>query len=128
VGSRLKLAKALQMRTIYTAPISQLKPKSPNKPSVGPTNGATGGKNKLCAECNSPLSGLPQRCSSCKVTYYCSKECQKKAWPRHKDSCKSSSSATKLTASEGKEEAPASVESKIVQASHKSGPQSVQVR
>ena len=45
---------------------------------------------KLCAECRKPLSGLPLRCSSCKVIYYCSKECQKNAWPAHKDQCKAS--------------------------------------
>ncbi|GAX73840.1 hypothetical protein CEUSTIGMA_g1290.t1 [Chlamydomonas eustigma] len=124
VGSRLKLAKALQMRTIQAVPTSQLKPKTPSKASVGPANGAAGGKSKLCAECRKPLSGLPQRCSNCKVTYYCSKDCQKRAWPKHKDSCKSISA--KPATPEGKEEAPASAVSRPVQNGQTAGPQSVQ--
>ncbi|KAJ3485115.1 hypothetical protein NLI96_g5170 [Meripilus lineatus] len=28
------------------------------------------------------------RCSACKVDLYCSKECQKQAWPSHKEKCK----------------------------------------
>ena len=35
--------------------------------------------------------GMPTellRCSACKKTYYCSKECQKKDWKKHKPRCK----------------------------------------
>ncbi|KAJ3485123.1 hypothetical protein NLI96_g5169 [Meripilus lineatus] len=28
------------------------------------------------------------RCGACKIDIYCSKECQKKAWPSHKEKCK----------------------------------------
>ena len=32
-----------------------------------------------------PISML--QCSRCKIAFYCSKECQKKDWPLHKDFC-----------------------------------------
>lgn len=28
-----------------------------------------------------------KRCSACKITFYCSKECQRKDWDRHKQEC-----------------------------------------
>ncbi|KAF1915941.1 hypothetical protein BDU57DRAFT_210881 [Ampelomyces quisqualis] len=39
---------------------------------------------KVCAHCGKADA---KACSRCKDTYYCSKECQKKAWPRHKKVC-----------------------------------------
>ena len=34
--------------------------------------------------------GALQKCGRCKDAYYCSKECQKKAWPAHKPVCNAS--------------------------------------
>ncbi|PPQ85086.1 hypothetical protein CVT26_005604 [Gymnopilus dilepis] len=34
-----------------------------------------------------------QRCGRCKMTWYCSKDCQKKHWPAHKTSCKETPSS-----------------------------------
>lgn len=98
VSDRLQIVRALQMRTIAPTPPGRPhapSPPKPKAPSGGPAaGGGSGGmaanNKKLCAECRKPLSGLPLRCSSCKVIYYCSKECQKNAWPAHKDQCKAS--------------------------------------
>ena len=38
----------------------------------------------LCSECDEIGS---QRCSKCKVKYYCGRECQKLGWPKHKKTC-----------------------------------------
>ncbi|XP_068215548.1 SET domain-containing protein SmydA-8-like [Palaemon carinicauda] len=38
----------------------------------------------MCEVCQLPAK---QSCSSCHASFYCSKECQKKAWKRHKGSC-----------------------------------------
>ena len=40
----------------------------------------------LCAHCN--VEEGTKRCSGCKQTYYCSKECQTKHWQIHKKKCK----------------------------------------
>ncbi|KAJ5046771.1 uncharacterized protein L3040_003998 [Drepanopeziza brunnea f. sp. 'multigermtubi'] len=40
----------------------------------------------VCTICQNPDSS--KRCSACKVTRYCSHECQKKGWPLHKPVCK----------------------------------------
>lgn len=91
VASRLRLARAVQMQAM-PSPLAAAPRRAPAVAASSKSGGATlgGGANskKLCAECKQPLTGLPQRCSSCKTTYYCSKECQKKAWPEHKNSCK----------------------------------------
>ena len=42
-------------------------------------------ENKLCASCQSPCGLF---CSRCRVTPYCSVECQKESWPMHKKACK----------------------------------------
>lgn len=84
MATRLRVAKQLQMRSMASAP--QLKPKAPAASASLPTGAAA--SRKLCAECKCALTGLPQRCSNCKMTYYCSKECQKAAWPAHKAACK----------------------------------------
>eukprot|EP01112_Ceratiomyxa_fruticulosa_P000837 TRINITY_DN10774_c0_g1_i1.p1 TRINITY_DN10774_c0_g1~~TRINITY_DN10774_c0_g1_i1.p1 ORF type:complete len:164 (-),score=44.56 TRINITY_DN10774_c0_g1_i1:17-481(-) len=37
-----------------------------------------------CAWCGKPA---PKKCSRCKNEWYCERECQVKAWPRHKNVC-----------------------------------------
>lgn len=83
VASRLRMARALQMETVQpvrSAPRPSAKAAAKEKPGL-----------KLCAECREPLSGLPLRCAACKSTYYCSQQCQKQAWPEHKNICKAAS-------------------------------------
>lgn len=46
---------------------------------------STLGADRVCAWCNEP-SG--DRCGGCKLTSYCSKECQKNDWKTHKHICK----------------------------------------
>eukprot|EP00002_Diphylleia_rotans_P009315 TRINITY_DN1942_c0_g2_i5.p1 TRINITY_DN1942_c0_g2~~TRINITY_DN1942_c0_g2_i5.p1 ORF type:complete len:359 (-),score=68.75 TRINITY_DN1942_c0_g2_i5:242-1318(-) len=41
-----------------------------------------------CAECRSSTATL-LRCSRCRSARYCSSQCQRKAWPLHKDECQS---------------------------------------
>ncbi|KJE94591.1 hypothetical protein CAOG_05217 [Capsaspora owczarzaki ATCC 30864] len=45
-------------------------------------------KHKLCAVCQK-LPTEVKRCGKCFKTYYCSRECQVKDWPRHKTECNS---------------------------------------
>ena len=42
-------------------------------------------ENKLCASCQLPSTLF---CSRCRVTPYCSSQCQKSSWSRHKKACK----------------------------------------
>ena len=42
---------------------------------------------KICDNCLS-LGDSLQRCSACKMVYYCNQTCQKKAWGTHKLECK----------------------------------------
>ena len=44
-------------------------------------------RGKICDSCLSTGDNL-QRCSACKMVYYCSETCQKKAWGTHKLECK----------------------------------------
>ena len=44
-------------------------------------------RREICDDCLSPVDGL-QRCSACKMVYYCDKTCQRKAWRVHKLECK----------------------------------------
>ena len=46
--------------------------------------------NKACAEPGTVQEPLvaAKKCGRCKVAYYCSQECQREAWPRHKKFCK----------------------------------------
>lgn len=48
---------------------------------------------KLCHACCTPKCHL--KCSSCKAVYYCSAECQKLDWPKHKPNCKRVLQSTK---------------------------------
>lgn len=38
-----------------------------------------------CEECGDPAT---QRCSKCKVAWYCSRDCQLRQWKKHKAICK----------------------------------------
>lgn len=55
----------------------------------------------LCICKNCQLWKKVSRCNGCGLTYYCSKECQKKDWARHKPIClvtsEGASTASKLT-------------------------------
>ncbi|KAI9003810.1 hypothetical protein DFJ74DRAFT_693796 [Hyaloraphidium curvatum] len=42
----------------------------------------------LCGKGSKDVERDLQRCSRCTLTYYCSGECQKKDWPRHKPDCR----------------------------------------
>jgi len=66
------------------------------------------GNTRLCRHCsNSDPSSEFQRslltCSRCKLTYYCSKECQKLDWKRHKLLCVPVDKAFKKTADSGRQ-------------------------
>ena len=41
--------------------------------------------NNSCEVCSTAATN---RCSKCRVVFYCSAECQKKDWKKHKNSCK----------------------------------------
>ncbi|XP_061169952.1 uncharacterized protein LOC133179178 [Saccostrea echinata] len=55
------------------------------KPTCGNKKGP-GSPLPICANCRSQSAEL--RCSGCRVVYYCSKDCQKSDWNKHKTSCK----------------------------------------
>ncbi|RPA82221.1 hypothetical protein BJ508DRAFT_93267 [Ascobolus immersus RN42] len=40
---------------------------------------------EACLECKKMVP--TKKCSGCKKTWYCSRECQKKAWPEHRQEC-----------------------------------------
>ena len=110
-AARLRIARSIQMQTL-AAPLSRAPPPPGNKSRAGPSlpvrsppsskpsgsgsgssgaktvAAAAGGNRKVCAACAKPTTGLPLRCSGCKLVYYCSQACQRKAWPDHKASCK----------------------------------------
>ncbi|KAK9804062.1 hypothetical protein WJX73_000599 [Symbiochloris irregularis] len=46
-----------------------------------------GRKDRACAQCGQVRHC--KRCTACKLVFYCSKECQKAAWPKHKAECSS---------------------------------------
>ena len=45
--------------------------------------------NKACATCHSEAAAgqTYQKCSTCLITYYCSRKCQKRDWAQHRLSC-----------------------------------------
>lgn len=50
----------------------------------------SGGGNYMCNNCEDMSQDKKkfQRCSTCHVAYYCSRDCQKAHWPEHKKICK----------------------------------------
>lgn len=58
-------------------------------------NESNNNNNRRCNFCNMPD---PQfKCVKCKTTFYCSKECQKADWKKHKKVCKSIESSKELS-------------------------------
>ena len=45
-------------------------------------------KPKACSNCGGSGDGLLSKCSACKWTVYCSKDCQREHWKQHKLMCK----------------------------------------
>jgi len=47
------------------------------------------GSQRICSGCmkTAPQGAGMKKCQGCKVCWYCSKECQKADWPRHKADC-----------------------------------------
>jgi len=43
-------------------------------------------RHKICASCNKYVEAA-KRCGKCKSIWYCSQECQRKHWPKHKANC-----------------------------------------
>jgi hypothetical protein len=46
---------------------------------------------RACAACGAaarPVGGRLLVCGSCKATYFCSADCQRRAWPAHMESCR----------------------------------------
>jgi len=50
----------------------------------------------VCAQCGQP--GAKKRCSQCKLVFYCSIDCQRAAWPKHKAACNNLAAAGKTKA------------------------------
>ncbi|GAU99039.1 hypothetical protein RvY_10095 [Ramazzottius varieornatus] len=44
-----------------------------------------------CARCGYPAK---QRCSGCKMEWYCRRQCQVQQWPKHKKVCSQMSAVT----------------------------------
>lgn len=45
-------------------------------------------KPKVCAQCGARPEGVQMlQCGVCKTVVYCSRECQKAHWPKHKAKC-----------------------------------------
>lgn len=41
---------------------------------------------KKCSNCKNERTDL-LKCSICKTTFYCNKDCQKSDWPNHRQTC-----------------------------------------
>jgi hypothetical protein len=48
---------------------------------------------KECGQCGKQLA-TPLRCSRCRARWYCSPECQRTDWPKHKSTCHPPAAAT----------------------------------
>ncbi len=42
---------------------------------------------RVCAQCNQRFGRSLRACSRCLVVYYCSRDCQRAAWPEHRNVC-----------------------------------------
>ena len=42
---------------------------------------------KKCSNCKNEQTNL-LKCSICKTTFYCNKDCQKSDWPNHQQTCR----------------------------------------
>ena len=51
-----------------------------------PRGGGSGSGSTACLGCG--RAGAPDRCSGCKAVYFCARECQRSAWPGHREQCK----------------------------------------
>ncbi|KAI0055761.1 hypothetical protein BV25DRAFT_1731770 [Artomyces pyxidatus] len=49
-----------------------------------------------CSNCLPPSSATLRRCNSCKIVAYCTKDCQRAHWARHRGYCKDITGKTKL--------------------------------
>jgi hypothetical protein len=47
-------------------------------------------RQRICEECEFATRGKMKKCSACKLTHYCSRDCQMANWPLHKQVCKAS--------------------------------------
>lgn len=56
---------------------------------INPVNGQV--SCRMCLTCG--LVGNPRPCAGCRSALYCSKACQAKDWPRHKNACKAMQNA-----------------------------------
>jgi ankyrin repeat protein len=45
-------------------------------------------RQRICEECEYATRGKMKKCGACKLTYYCSRDCQLANWPLHKQECK----------------------------------------
>lgn len=60
-------------------------------------NRACGACGKSCEEAGAKL----KTCGRCQAAYFCSRECQKRAWPEHKEECERLAAERKQAANQG---------------------------